>query len=85
MVRLTRLNHGEVVVNSDLIEYVESTPDTVITLTSSQKIMVLESIEEVIDRVIAYKRRIWEQTLPCQRLENRTKEDTDTVNGGNET
>ena len=39
MIKLTRLNHEPLVLNSDLIEYVEITPDTVITLTSGQKLM----------------------------------------------
>ena len=54
MIRLTRLNHVPLVLNSDLIEHVEVTPDTVITLTTGQKLMVLESAEEVTDRVIAF-------------------------------
>ena len=42
MIPLTRLNHIPLVLNSDLIEHIEITPDTVITLTTGQKIMVLE-------------------------------------------
>ena len=52
MIRLTRLNHVPLMINSDLIEHLEMTPDTVITLTTGQKIMVLESAEEVLERVI---------------------------------
>lgn len=58
MIRLTRINHAPLVVNADLIEHVEVTPDTVISLTTGQKFMVLESADEVIDRVIAYRRAI---------------------------
>jgi len=58
MVRLTRLNHGEFVLNANLIEHVESTPDTVITLTTAQKYLVLEPVSEVIRRVIEYERSI---------------------------
>jgi flagellar protein FlbD len=58
MVRLTRLNHGEFVLNANLIEHIERTPDTVITLTTGQKFLVLETVDEVIERVIAYERRI---------------------------
>jgi len=58
MVRLTRLNHGAFVLNANLIEHIESTPDTVITLTTAQKYLVLEPVEEVIERVIEYQRRI---------------------------
>ena len=58
MIRLTRLNHTPVVLNSDLIEHVEVTPDTVISLTTGQKIMVLESPDEVVERVIEFRRAI---------------------------
>lgn len=58
MIRLTRLNHVALVLNSDLIEHVEVTPDTVITLTSGQKLMVLETAEEVTQRVIAFRQAI---------------------------
>jgi flagellar protein FlbD len=58
MIYVTRLNHTPVVLNSDLIEQIEMTPDTVISLTTGQKIMVLESSEEVMDRVIQFRRSI---------------------------
>ena len=58
MIQLTRLNHAQLIVNSDLIEHVEVTPDTVITLTNGQKIMVLESPDDVIEKVIQFRRSI---------------------------
>lgn len=61
MIRLTRINHGEIVVNSALIEHAESTPDTLLTMTTGQKIVVLESMSEVIDRVVAFERRIFDR------------------------
>lgn len=60
MIRLTRLNRAPIVLNSDLIEHLEMTPDTVITLTTGQVLRVLESAEEVITRVIEFRRRIRE-------------------------
>jgi flagellar protein FlbD len=60
MIQLTRLNHIPFVLNSDLIEHIEITPDTVITLTTGQKIMVLESADEVVGRVIAFRRSIYQ-------------------------
>jgi flagellar protein FlbD len=57
MIELTRLNNEKVVVNADLIEFVETTPDTIISTTSGKKVMVRESVGEVIRRVIAYRRR----------------------------
>jgi flagellar protein FlbD len=58
MIRLTRLNHVQLVVNSDLIEHIEMTPDTVISLTTGQKFMVRETSEEVIERVIEFRRAV---------------------------
>jgi flagellar protein FlbD len=58
MIYLTRLNQKELVINSDLIEHVEVTPDTVVVLTSGEKYLVLESADEVIARVVAFRRSI---------------------------
>jgi len=58
MIAVTRLNHTSVVINSDLIEQIESTPDTVVTLTTGQKIMVLETTEAIIERVLDFRRSI---------------------------
>jgi flagellar protein FlbD len=58
MVRLTRLNQMPLVVNSDLIEHIEITPDTVITLTTGQKILVRETADQVIERVIEFRRAL---------------------------
>ena len=59
MIRLTRINHVALVLNSDLIEHIEATPDTVISLTSGQKLMVLESATEIIERVVEFRRAIF--------------------------
>ncbi len=63
MIRLTRINHVPLLLNSDLIEHVEVTPDTVISLTTGQKFIVLESAEEVVERVIEFRRAINSSTL----------------------
>lgn len=55
MIKVERLNGKEFVVNSDLILFVEKTPDTVITLTTGQKVVVKESVDEIIDKVIEFK------------------------------
>jgi len=57
MIKVTRLNGQEIVVNADLIEYLESSPDTIIALTTGKKIMVKESVDEVIERIIEYRRK----------------------------
>jgi len=59
MIHLTRLNGNPLVVNSDLIKSAESSPDTMLTLLNGEKIVVLESCEEVIGRTIAYRGRIF--------------------------
>ena len=56
MIKVTRLNASGLVINADLIEFVESTPDTMISLTTGKKIMVQETIDEVINRVAEFKR-----------------------------
>jgi flagellar protein FlbD len=58
MIQLTRLNHVPLIVNADLIEHVEVTPDTVVALTTGQKFMVLESAEEVVEKVIQFRKAI---------------------------
>jgi flagellar protein FlbD len=59
MIRLTRLNRVPLVLNSDLIEHIDVTPDTVITLTTGQILRVLESAEEVIGRIVDFRRKIF--------------------------
>ena len=58
MILLSRLNKEEFLVNSDLIEFVEETPNTVISMASGRKFVVSESCDEVAKLVIEYKRRI---------------------------
>ena len=58
MIHLTRINHIPLVVNSDVIEHIEMTPDTVISLTNGQKLVVLETSDEVVRKVIEFRREI---------------------------
>src|SRR4051812_2810833 len=58
MIWVTRLNGTEMVVNADLIETVESTPDTVLTLVDGKKYVVHESSPEIVERVQAYRASI---------------------------
>ncbi len=59
MIELTKLNDMKFIVNAEIIEFVEETPDTVISLTTGKKILVKESGQQVIDAVISYKRSIY--------------------------
>ena len=56
MIKVTRLNGQLIVLNADLIEFVEEIPDTIISLTTGKKIMVQENAEQIIEKVTAFKR-----------------------------
>ena len=77
MIQLTRLNHTQLFLNSDLIEHVQATPDTFITLTSGKNFMVLESPEEIITRIVNYRRRLLRDTSPIELIRNPVKESHD--------
>ena len=59
MIRLTRLNRVPMVLNSDLIVHIEVTPDTVISLTTGETIMVRETSEEVVEKILEFRRSIF--------------------------
>jgi flagellar protein FlbD len=65
MIKVTRLNHIPMILNSDLIEHIDMTPDTVIALTSGQKYIVLETAEEVVEKVIAFRKSLFHKDLNC--------------------
>lgn len=58
MIKVTRLNGKEFVLNAELIQFLEETPDTVVTLLNHEKVVVKESVDEVVRRVIEYARGI---------------------------
>ena len=58
MIEVHRLQNQKIVINADLIEFIEATPDTMISTTAGKKIIVKETVEEVIEKVIEYKRRV---------------------------
>jgi flagellar protein FlbD len=60
MIHLTRLNQAPLVLNADLIEHIEMTPDTVIVLTTGQKILVRETTDEIIEKVVRFRRSVLE-------------------------
>jgi len=62
MIRLTRINQVPLILNADLIEHVETTPDTVISMTNGQKFVVRESSDEVVRKVIEFRREILRDT-----------------------
>lgn len=58
MIQLTRLNNSPLTVNSDLIKFVEQAPDTVITLVTGEKIIVRENAQEVLNRIVEFRRSV---------------------------
>ena len=79
MINLTRSSHEPFVLNSDLIEYLEATPDTVITLTTGHKIRVSESSQEVVAKVIEFRRAIFQRFCNSTFADNQV---TSPVNNG---
>jgi flagellar protein FlbD len=63
MIKVTRLNQTEMIINAEKIEFIEAIPDTIITLSSGKKVMVAESVDGIIDLVIDYKRKSHQPVL----------------------
>jgi len=59
MIKLSKLNKEVTFINPSLIEFMEETPDTVISMTNGKKMIVSESAEEVISRIVDFYRRIY--------------------------
>lgn len=57
MIRLTRISKEPFILNADLIRYVEARPDTFITLLSGERVIVLESMDDVLERAIHYQQQ----------------------------
>jgi flagellar protein FlbD len=60
MIKVTRLNGSEYYLNCELIETIEKTPNTVITLRDGKKLLVSETSEQIIEKIIEYKKRIFD-------------------------
>jgi flagellar protein FlbD len=58
MIRVTRFSGQQYLLNADLIETIESTPDTLVTLISGKKFVVRESSEDLVERILAYRRGV---------------------------
>lgn len=74
MIALTRFNGSSFVLNMDLIETIEATPDTVITLVTGRKYVVRESVDEIVKKILDFRRqsgvsKILIQNLPENELE----------------
>lgn len=58
MITVTRLNNVPMVVNAELIKFIEQTPDTMLTLTTGDRVLVKEPVEEIVKRVVEYGRSL---------------------------
>jgi flagellar protein FlbD len=81
MIHLTRLNNQPLIVNADLIKFIENVPDTVITLLNGEKIVVRESANEVLERIRDFQRRFYRRMAPGIDLLN---ESTCSESGAND-
>lgn len=59
MILVTRLNGSEFYVNEDMIEFMEETPDTIITLSTDKKLVVKESINDLLEAIITFRRKVY--------------------------
>lgn len=71
MIKVTRLNGNEVVINADLIEFVEALPDTIVSLVTGKKVIIKESADAVIERAAEFKRLSSGISFPKTAMENR--------------
>jgi len=58
MIDLRLINGTHIILNSDLIEFIEATPDTVISLSTGKKLMVKETVDEVIEKIVQFRQRV---------------------------
>lgn len=58
MIKVTKINGERFVINSDLIEFIDQKPDTIISMTSGKKVIITESIDEVIKLIIEYRKSL---------------------------
>ena len=64
MIHLTRLNNQPLVVNADLIKFIENAPDTVLTLITGEKLVVKESVDDVLARIGEFQERYYRRLAP---------------------
>jgi flagellar protein FlbD len=69
MIKLNRLNNSELWVNAEMIEFIEETPDTVISLNNHTKLVVCNRADDIVAAIIAYRRQINAQPLEVKFME----------------
>jgi flagellar protein FlbD len=70
VIRVTTMDGRQLMINSDLIETIQSTPDTVITFMDGKKLIVRDSVEDVVNRIIEFRHRVL--TWPVNEAEGRS-------------
>lgn len=76
MIHLTRLNNQPLVVNADLIKFIENAPDTVLTLITGEKLVIRESVEEVLRRIGEFHERFYRRIAPTVVFDTRLPGDS---------
>jgi flagellar protein FlbD len=74
MIPLTRFNGSVFVLNADLIETVEATPDTVITLVTGKRYVVRESVDEIIEKILDFRKKSGGVKIMISRVDKETEE-----------
>lgn len=69
MIHLLKLNGTEVVVNAELIESLESTPDTVVNLATGNRFLVKDSVAEVVAKIIEYRKKVYAEKRVVNPME----------------
>jgi flagellar protein FlbD len=58
MVKVTKINGAPLVINAELVETIEFTPDTIVTLTTGKKVILKDSVDDLIQRIVEYRRTV---------------------------
>lgn len=75
MIKLSKLNKDVFYINPNLIEFIEETPDSVISMTNGKKVLVSEAAEEIIEKIVEYYRRIYTDPPRTIKQQNNTSEE----------
>jgi len=80
MIKVKKINGRDLIINAELIEFIEKTPDTIISMTTGKKIIVKDTSEELIKKVIEYRREIF----PFKRFKKLTEDELKELNPSEE-
>jgi len=69
MIKVRRLNGSEMTLNAELIEWVEASPDTTIALVTGNRFIVQETVQQVVDAVVQYKKKVYAESRVINPIE----------------